>query len=76
MYFYSDNPIRDAERHNDYKESLLDKLPKCSCCGESIQQDQAVVFGDDFYCERCEKDMFYDHWSEIRKEYLERIDYE
>ena len=57
------------ERHDAEQERELRKLPVCCCCGDPIQQEQAVCFNGNFYCEDCEDEA----WELIRKEYLEDI---
>lgn len=67
--FYSDDPVRDAERYIAEQENRLELLPKCTGCGQPIQQEKAVCINDCFYCEDCELDA----WPEIRKNYLEAV---
>lgn len=40
--FYSDDPVRDAERYIAEQENRLELLPKCTSCGQPIQQEKAV----------------------------------
>ena len=56
MMFYSDDPIRDYLRHDAQQEAWLKSRPKCSCCGEHIQDEQAYRFGgkkEVWICEEC-----------------------
>lgn len=48
-------------------EADLDECPVCECCGEPIQQDQAIYYNDQWCCEDCE-DVF---WKGIRFDFLE-----
>lgn len=34
-------------------QEWLDRLPKCSCCGEPVQQEMAVRISGDWYCDEC-----------------------
>lgn len=34
-------------------QEWLDKLPKCICCGEPVQQEMAVCINGDWYCDAC-----------------------
>lgn len=68
MYF-TDNPLADAERYAAEQEEELEKLPKCECCGEPIQQDKAIYYNDQWCCEDCE----YDFWQNIRDDFLESV---
>lgn len=36
---YSDNPIRDFERHDRKQSEWLDSLPRCEHCGDPIQDE-------------------------------------
>ena len=42
--FYTDDPVRDAERYQAEQEGKLKMLPKCHVCDEHIQQDKAVYY--------------------------------
>lgn len=52
MYF-TNNPISDAERYAAEQEEELEKLPKCECCGEPIQDDFYYEINDEVICESC-----------------------
>ena len=52
--FYSDDPVRDAERWIEAQERELARCPVCTRCGEHICQDETVY--DDCgepYCQEC-----------------------
>ena len=42
--FRSDDPVRDAERHMEALDILLERRPKCDCCGKHIQDDEALHY--------------------------------
>lgn len=50
---WTDNPLRDFERHDAEQESKLKRLPKCCLCDEHIQQETAVHFRDKWICDDC-----------------------
>ena len=58
--FISDDPVRDAERYAEAMDILLERLPKCHCCGKRIQDDQALHYpaiNEDFWiCLTCVND--------------------
>lgn len=43
-------------RHDAEQEAMLERLPICTYCGESITGDYAYEIGDDLICEDCLKD--------------------
>lgn len=51
--FYSDNPIADFERHDAEQQRMLDRLPKCSECGEPIQSEVCYEINGELICEEC-----------------------
>ena len=57
------------EAHDREQEEALEKLPVCDCCGEPIQQGEAVYYNDQWFCKDCEDKA----WEHIRKEYLEDV---
>ena len=55
---FTDDPVRDAERYFAEQDRQLERLPKCSCCGNPIQQDHVVCIGGKLYCDSCIADYF------------------
>ena len=55
--YYSDDPGRDFDRWDRAQAKLLERLPVCECCGDPIQQDDAVRIGGAWYCDDCIDDM-------------------
>lgn len=55
--FMSDDPVRDAERYAEAMDILLERRPKCHCCGKHIQDDQALHYpainADFWLCLNC-----------------------
>ena len=51
--FYSDNPITDFLRHDAQQEAWLKRRPKCSCCKERIQDEQAFNVHGKWFHEEC-----------------------
>lgn len=50
---YSDDPIADFNRHDRKQAKWLDSLPKCSICGEPIQQERAFEKDGFWICDDC-----------------------
>ena len=51
--FYSDDPVRDAERHYAEQDRQLEKRPVCSECGEPVQHDFFFLINDEVICPDC-----------------------
>lgn len=51
--FYSDDPIRDFERHDSGQARELKRLPICAECGEPIQDEHCFEINDELICEEC-----------------------
>lgn len=66
MLFYSDDPVRDAERYIAYQDAQLAKRPVCHCCGENIREERALhytaISSDFWLCDNC---------IEMNQEYIE-----
>ena len=63
-FHYSDEPLRDFERHDAEQAAWLQELPRCEHCGEAIQDEEyyeidgAYVHFDcltDYCNENCKK---------------------
>lgn len=50
---WTDNPVRDYDRHCDEQEKWLENLPQCVFCSsdEHIQDDHYYLIDGDIYCE-------------------------
>ena len=51
-----DNIPDNLDMHNRYDRKmsrLLERLPKCSCCENPIQQEKAVRIDGKWYCDEC-----------------------
>lgn len=53
MMFYTDDPIRDAERYQAAQDNLLQSLPVCADCDEHIQDETAYYINGEWICRRC-----------------------
>ena len=53
MWSISGDPLRDAEARDRDQQSELDRLPRCACCGEPIQDDFCYEINDEIICEEC-----------------------
>ncbi len=49
---------RDREQHR-----RLARFPKCTRCGEHIQQEDAVCIDGNYYCDNCLKELR--EWIEV-----------
>lgn len=52
-FFYSDDPVRDAERYAAEQDRQLDRLPECSECGHPIQSQHYFLINDEIICTNC-----------------------
>lgn len=53
---WTDDPVRDAERHEAEKERELQRLPVCCECDKPIQSDECYEINDELICPDCLKD--------------------
>lgn len=53
MMFYSDDPIKDFERHDAEMAKYWAKRPACDCCGEKIAEEFYYEIEDVKLCEDC-----------------------
>jgi formylmethanofuran dehydrogenase subunit E len=49
----TDDPVADYDRYDAQVQSELDRLPKCSECGNPIQDEECYEFNDELICEGC-----------------------
>ena len=56
--FYSDNPVRDFERHAAEQERKLNQRPLCDYCDNPIQGAFYYEINGDCICEDCLKAHF------------------
>ena len=55
---YTDDPIRDFERHDAEQNKWLNSLPRCCKCDERIQEDDLFDVYGDLYCWDCAIKLF------------------
>ena len=57
LLIMTDGPERDAERYMAAQDLWLARRPKCDCCGNHIQEEQALHYVtrtiDIWLCEDC-----------------------
>ena len=53
LMFYTNDPVADFHRYDSERERALQKLPKCSECGEPIQDEECFVYDGRYICESC-----------------------
>lgn len=59
-FFYSDDPVWDAERWIEAQERQLARFATCSRCGEYIQDEVDCLYDDDGspICTECYEEEF------------------
>ena len=53
---WTDDPVADFERHDREQARWLNSLPKCSICGDPIQQEMAFSKDGFWICHECYED--------------------
>jgi hypothetical protein len=61
--YYTDDPVRDAERREADWEDELERFPECRCCGCRITSEKLWHIEGDFYCPECAEENFTE-WTE------------
>ena len=52
--YRTDDPVADADRYfSEREERWLQRLPKCSECGEPIQTEECYEINDELICPDC-----------------------
>ena len=51
--FYSDDPIRDAERYDRYQAGREKEYPYCECCDNRITEGHYFNINGDIMCLDC-----------------------
>ena len=65
--FYTDDPLRDFDRHCAEQDKAMELLPECSECGEKITDDFCFVFGDEPICDECAYTIFRKHTADLMR---------
>ena len=55
---WTDDPIADFERYDAEQGRQLDKLPRCCCHEEPIQDEYLYDIDGEYYCEEGMKERF------------------
>ncbi len=50
---FTDDPIRDWDRHCDEEAAQETRLPRCDCCKERIYEDSLFDIDGEILCEDC-----------------------
>lgn len=50
---WTDDPGADYDRYDAQRQRELDRLPKCSECGNPIQEEECWEFNNKLICEEC-----------------------
>jgi formylmethanofuran dehydrogenase subunit E len=53
MSFYSDDPVRDAERYDRYQARRERQYPCCDCCGYRIAEGNYYDINGEIMCLEC-----------------------
>lgn len=53
MLFRSDDPVRDAERHDRYQTRQQEKFPLCECCDQRIAEGYYFTINGEILCLDC-----------------------
>ena len=56
---WTDDPVKDFERHDAEQQKWLKKRPKCAWCDEHIQEESAIYFEgeNEWMCDSCADSM-------------------
>ena len=52
-FYYSDDPVADAEAYATEQDDQLDKLPVCVYCDDPIQDEFFFLIDDEPICKGC-----------------------
>lgn len=58
MFYITNDPISDADRWDREGQRLLERSPRCDCCGEYIQDDHYYEINDENICPDCLENEF------------------
>ena len=61
---WTDDPVRDAERHSATGDEWMESRPVCECCGQYITDEKAYRIGRDFYCFDCVYEVEVEEWMD------------
>ena len=67
---FTDDPIRDFEKHDAEQERWLQSRPVCSECGEHIQDEDLFDIDGDLVCEECLSDYMKKHYQQKTEKYI------
>lgn len=56
--YRTNDPVADWDRYCSEEERELKRRPKCSICGEHIEDDVCYEINDEIICPECLKDHF------------------
>lgn len=64
--FYSDDPVRDFDRHDMAMAQREARLPQCEKCGKPINDDFFYEIDNEILCEKC----MHDEYSRSTEDWL------
>lgn len=56
--YYTDNPVADFENYDAEQTIQLNRLPKCCCCSEPIQDEYCYEINGEYMCIHCLNEYF------------------
>lgn len=51
--YRTDDPVADANWHDQEEQRWRDRLPRCAYCGEPIVEDKCYLINDELVCKEC-----------------------
>lgn len=65
---WTDDPVADYDRYDEEQAKKLDRLPKCDCCTNPIQDEHFYVIHGEYICESCMEEHYRRETSDYIKE--------
>jgi len=65
-FFYTDDPVADAESHLAEQDRQLERYPRCEYCGHEIQDEKLFDFDGDLYHRSC----VVEQWQKDTEDYM------
>jgi formylmethanofuran dehydrogenase subunit E len=65
--FYTDDPVRDADRYFAEQEQKQSRLPECAECGDKIVDDYCFEVNDEPVCSEC----MYDNHRKLTENFMD-----
>ena len=59
---WTDDPVRDAEKHSAAGDRWMNRRPVCAYCGYRITDEKAYRINRKFYCPDCVEEVEVEDW--------------